>query len=170
MRQRRGWEAWTEPASSEVGCRQPAVLLDFLSPLQVVRPGLLSRHALDQILQVPPETQLLQRVVQPTWRRRSLVTKLLDITTTSSLSSSATMWWKEGFLPNLWISKLSLYEPVVMQKYVSWGETWWMRWCLRGRMMWQSCRSTTQRGRPKYVCDHLWIWLVRVTKMASANK
>lgn len=57
-----GWEAWT----SEVGCSQPAALLDFLSPLQVVRPGLLSRNTLDQILQVLPETQLLQRVVQPT--------------------------------------------------------------------------------------------------------
>lgn len=58
--------SWTEPASSEVGCSEPAALLDFLSPFQVVRPWLLSRHTLDQILQVPPETQFLQRVVQPT--------------------------------------------------------------------------------------------------------
>lgn len=42
------------------------MLLDFLSPFQVVRSGLLSCHSLDEILQVPPETQLLQRVVQPT--------------------------------------------------------------------------------------------------------
>ena len=40
-----------------------------------------------------------------------------------------------------------------------------MRWCLRGRMTCQSCRKTTQRGSPKYVCDHLWIWLVKVPKM-----
>lgn len=45
------------------------------------------------------------------------------------------------------------------------GETWWMRWCLRGRMTCQSCRKTTQHGSPKYVCDHLWIWLVKVPKM-----
>ena len=61
----------TEPASSEVGCSQPAALLDFLSPFQVVGPGLLSRHTLDEILQVPPETELLQRVVQPTWREKA---------------------------------------------------------------------------------------------------
>lgn len=54
-------------ASSEVARSSPAALLDFVGPLQVVRPGLLSRHALDEILQVPPEPQLLQRVVQPTW-------------------------------------------------------------------------------------------------------
>lgn len=40
-----------------------------------------------------------------------------------------------------------------------------MRWCLRGRMTCQSCRRVTQRGSPKYVCDHLWIWLVKVQKM-----
>ena len=40
-----------------------------------------------------------------------------------------------------------------------------MRWCLRGRMTCQSCRKMTQRGSPKYVCDHLWIWLVKVLKM-----
>lgn len=48
--------SWTEPASSEVGCSEPAALLDFLSPFQVVRPRFLSRNTLDQILQVPPET------------------------------------------------------------------------------------------------------------------
>lgn len=48
----------------EVGSRS----LHFVSPLQVVRSGLLSGHSLDQILQVPPESQLLQRVVQPTCR------------------------------------------------------------------------------------------------------
>lgn len=37
-----------------------------MSPFQVICSGLLSRHALDNILQVPPEAQLLQRVVQPT--------------------------------------------------------------------------------------------------------
>lgn len=63
--------SWTEPASSEVGYSKPAALLDFLSPFQVVRPGLLSRHTLDKILQVPPETQLLQRIVQPTWREKA---------------------------------------------------------------------------------------------------
>lgn len=68
------------------------------------------------------------------------------------------------------LSAGELQKPVVMQKYVSCGETWWMRWCFLGRMMWQLCRSSTQRGRPKYVCDHLWIWLVRVAKMTSANK
>lgn len=143
--------SWTEPASSEVGCSKPAALLDFLSPFQVVRPGFLSSHALDEILQVLPETELLQRVVQPTCRETSPVTvKTLG---TSRFSPGG-----------------DRDPPVVMQKYVSCGETWWMRWCLRGRMMCQSCRSTTQRGRPKYVCDHLWIWLVSVTKMASANK
>ena len=40
-----------------------------------------------------------------------------------------------------------------------------MRWCLRGRITCQSCRRVTQRGSPKYVCDHLWIWLVNVPKM-----
>lgn len=40
-----------------------------------------------------------------------------------------------------------------------------MRWCLRGRMTCQSCSRVTQRGSPKYVCDHLWIWLVKVPKM-----
>lgn len=63
--------SWTEPASSEVGYSKPAALLDFLSPFQVVSPGLLSRHTLDKILQVPPETQLLQRIVQPTWREKA---------------------------------------------------------------------------------------------------
>jgi len=66
-----GWEAWTEPGSSEVGCSQPAALIGFLSPVQVVRPGLLSGYTLDEILQVPPETQPLQRVVQPTWRDKA---------------------------------------------------------------------------------------------------
>lgn len=47
-----------------VGCRS----LHFVSPLQVVRPGLLSRHSLDQVLQVLPESQPLQRVVQPACR------------------------------------------------------------------------------------------------------
>lgn len=32
-------------------------------------------------------------------------------------------------------------------------------------MICQSCRRMTQRGSPKYVCDHLWIWLVKVPKM-----
>lgn len=54
-----------EPASSEVGCSEPAALLDFLSPFQVVCSGLLSGHSLNQVLQVPPETQFLQRVVEP---------------------------------------------------------------------------------------------------------
>ena len=35
--------------------------------------------------------------------------------------------------------------------------------------MCQSCSFWTQSGRPKYVWDHLWIWLVRVTKIASEN-
>lgn len=51
-------------------------------------------------------------------------------------------------------------HPVVMQKYVSCGATWWIRWCLLGRMILFSCNQTTQRGKPKYVCDHLWIWNV----------
>lgn len=54
---------------------------------------------------------------------------------------------------------------MVIQKYVSWGATWWMRWCFRGRITCQSCRTVTQYGSPKYVCDHLWIWLVKVPKM-----
>lgn len=62
-------------ASSEVARSSPAASLDFMGPLQVVRPGLLSRHALDEILQVPPETQLLQRVVQPTWTGEPLLIK-----------------------------------------------------------------------------------------------
>lgn len=37
-----------------------------MSPFQVVRSGLLARHSLDDVLQVPPEAHLLQRVVQPT--------------------------------------------------------------------------------------------------------
>lgn len=57
------------------------------------------------------------------------------------------------------------HPPVVMQKYVSWGATWWIRWCFRGRITCQSCRTVTQHGSPKYVCDHLWIWLVKVPKM-----
>lgn len=62
-------KAWAEPEFSEVGCGRPEALLHFVSPLHVVRPGLLSRHALDQVLQGSPETQLLQRVVQPTWTK-----------------------------------------------------------------------------------------------------
>lgn len=51
--------SWAEPASSEVGCSKPAALLDFVSPFQVVRSGLLSRHALDEVLQVPPKAYFL---------------------------------------------------------------------------------------------------------------
>lgn len=69
MRQKKG-VSWAEPASSEVGCRSPAALLDFESPFQVVRSRLLSRHALDEVLQVPPEAYFLQRVVQPTCREK----------------------------------------------------------------------------------------------------
>lgn len=49
-------------------------------------------------------------------------------------------------------------QPVVMQKYVSCGATWWIRWCLLGRMILCSWSQTTHSGSPKYVCDHLWIW------------
>lgn len=48
-------------------------------------------------------------------------------------------------------------QPVVMQKYVSWGATWWIRWWRLGKIMWYSCNHTTQLGSPKYVCDHLCI-------------
>lgn len=54
-------------------------------------------------------------------------------------------------------SKGRFNHPVVIQKYVSCGLTWWTRWCFRGRIMWWSCSQITQDGSPKYVCDHLWI-------------
>lgn len=61
---KRGWTAVRRATGVfEVGGRSRS--LHFLSPLQVVRSGLLSGHALDEILQVPPESQFLQRVVQP---------------------------------------------------------------------------------------------------------
>lgn len=41
-----------------------------MSPFQVVRSGLLPRHALDEVLQVPPEAQFLQGVVEPTCREK----------------------------------------------------------------------------------------------------
>lgn len=66
LREAKKGMSWMKPASSEVGCSQPAALLDFLSPHQVVCPGFFPSHTLDKILQVPPETQLLQRVVKPT--------------------------------------------------------------------------------------------------------
>lgn len=69
LREAKKGMSWMKPASSEVGCSQPAALLDFLSPHQVVCPGFLPSHTLDKILQVPPETQLLQRVVKPTWAK-----------------------------------------------------------------------------------------------------
>lgn len=88
-------------------------------------------------------------------------------------------------------SRGQLHQPVVMQKYVSCGATWWMRWCLLGRTIWWSCRKkwnqishnhfaielfghfcfhkiiiklftcrkSTHFGKPKYVCDHLWIYI-----------
>lgn len=59
--------SWAEPASSEVGRSWPAALLDFMSPFQVICSGLLSRQALDEVLQVPPKAYFFQRVVQPTY-------------------------------------------------------------------------------------------------------
>lgn len=61
-------------------------------------------------------------------------------------------------LQNRSFSSGQLSQPVVMQKYVSCGATWWMRWWRRGSMTWWSCSHTTQDGRPKYVWDHLCIW------------
>lgn len=80
-----------------------------MSPFQVVRSGLLSRHALDEVLQVPPKAYFLQRVVQPTCRGK----KHGHETPPSSNPLAGVA--QEGI------------QPVVMQKYVSWGETWWMR-------------------------------------------
>lgn len=60
-----------------------------------------------------------------------------------------------------------LSQPVVMQKYVSWGATWWMRWCRRGNITWCSCNHTTHVGSPKYVCDHLCIWKKIPLQMGS---
>lgn len=46
-----------------------------MSPFQVVRSGLLSRHALDEVLQVPPKAYFLQGVVQPTWEGKKQAMK-----------------------------------------------------------------------------------------------
>lgn len=40
-------------------------LFDLLRPLHVIRPRLLARQALDEVLQASPEAYLLQRVVEP---------------------------------------------------------------------------------------------------------
>lgn len=66
-------------------------------------------------------------------------------------------------------SKGQFNQPVVMQKYVSWGATWWMRWWRRGRIMWCSWSHITQDGRPKYVWDHLWIWKIYKLKPKKEN-
>lgn len=49
-----------------------------MSPFQVVRSGLLSRQALDEVLQVLPEAHLLQRVVQPPCGERNTAMKRLQ--------------------------------------------------------------------------------------------
>lgn len=64
-------------------------------------------------------------------------------------------------LQNRTFSSGQFSQPVVMQKQVSCGATWWMRWWRRGKMMWCSCRNTTQLGRPKYVWDHLCICICK---------
>lgn len=46
-------------------------------------------------------------------------------------------------------SRGQLSQPVVMQKYVSCGATWWIRWWRRGKIMWYSWRNTTHVGKPK---------------------
>lgn len=65
--------------------------------------------------------------------------------------------WKKCIY--LSFSRGQFNQPVVMQKYVSCGATWWMRWCRRGKITWLSCRNSTHFGNPKYVCDHLCIYL-----------
>lgn len=66
---------------------------------------------------------------------------------------------KEKTLRNSYLifSRGQFSQPVVMQKYVSCGATWCMRWCLRGKITWWSWRNSTHFGKPQYVCDHLCI-------------
>jgi len=66
------------------GRRGPAALVHFVRPSQVVRPRLLPRHALDQVLQATPEPQPLQRIVEPPWEE----TPAMIIRTELLLSSS----------------------------------------------------------------------------------
>ena len=56
-----------------------------------------------------------------------------------------------------------------MQKYVSCGATWWILWCFLGKIMWRFCSVLTHHGSAVYVCDHLCIWLVKVTNSASVR-
>lgn len=45
-----------------------------MGPFQIVRPGLLPSHTLDQILKPRPEPQLLQGIVQPAWGDKTIMT------------------------------------------------------------------------------------------------